>query len=81
MNCEPIVTGIQSNGFIDPESSHDDGSNPSSDDGKKVDEDPRKDINAVGGKTSIELPFDPDMSALEDYSIFDFTRDDEDDGI
>ncbi|GKF65899.1 ribonuclease H-like domain-containing protein, partial [Tanacetum coccineum] len=30
-------------------------------------------VNAVGGKTSI-------MSALEDYSIFDFSRDDEDDG-
>ncbi|GJS93231.1 retrovirus-related pol polyprotein from transposon TNT 1-94 [Tanacetum coccineum] len=38
-------------------------------------------VNAVGGKTSIELPFDPNMPALEDYSIFDFTRDDEDDGV
>ncbi|GJV45766.1 putative ribonuclease H-like domain-containing protein [Tanacetum coccineum] len=28
-------------------------------------------VNAVGGKTSIELPFDPNMPALEDYSIFD----------
>ncbi|GJU35588.1 putative ribonuclease H-like domain-containing protein [Tanacetum coccineum] len=37
-------------------------------------------VNAVGGKTSIELPFDPNMPALEDYSIFDFLRDDEDDG-
>ncbi|GJU61932.1 putative ribonuclease H-like domain-containing protein [Tanacetum coccineum] len=36
-------------------------------------------VNAVGGKTSIELPFDLNMSALEDYSIFDFSRDDEDD--
>nr|GEV68479.1 ribonuclease H-like domain-containing protein [Tanacetum cinerariifolium] len=34
MNYEPIVT--------DPKSSHDDGSKPSSNDGKKVDEDPRK---------------------------------------
>ncbi|GJX10178.1 putative ribonuclease H-like domain-containing protein [Tanacetum coccineum] len=63
----------------DPKSSHNDGSKPSSDDGKKVDEDPRKKVNAVGGKTSIELPFDPNMPALEDYSIFDFSRDDEDD--
>ncbi|GKF25318.1 hypothetical protein Tco_0081212, partial [Tanacetum coccineum] len=93
-------------------------SKPSSDDGKKVDEDPRKDseykdqekednvnstnnvntagnvntdssivniggtnkVNVVGGKTSTKLPFDPNMPALEDYSIFDFTRDDEDDG-
>ncbi|GJZ69296.1 putative ribonuclease H-like domain-containing protein [Tanacetum coccineum] len=27
-------------------------------------------VNAVGGKTSIELPVDPNMPALEDYSIF-----------
>ncbi|GJT48163.1 putative ribonuclease H-like domain-containing protein [Tanacetum coccineum] len=97
----------------DPKNSHDDGSNPSSDDGKKVDEDPRKDseckdqekedninstnyvntasstvnvvgtneVNVVGGKTSIELPFDPNMPALEDNSIFDFLRDDEDNGV
>ncbi|GJU83333.1 putative ribonuclease H-like domain-containing protein [Tanacetum coccineum] len=56
----------------DTKSSYDDGSKPSSDDGKKV--------NAVGRKTSIELPFDPNMSALEDDSIFDFSSDDEDDG-
>ncbi|GJS62331.1 putative ribonuclease H-like domain-containing protein [Tanacetum coccineum] len=36
-------------------------------------------VNAVGGKTSIELPFDPNMSALEFNSIFDFLRDDKDD--
>ncbi|GJW98179.1 putative ribonuclease H-like domain-containing protein [Tanacetum coccineum] len=36
-------------------------------------------VNAVGGKTSIELPFDPNMPALEDYNIFDFSRDNEDD--
>nr|GFB70662.1 reverse transcriptase [Tanacetum cinerariifolium] len=37
-------------------------------------------VNAVGGKTSIELPFDPNMPALEDVSIFNFLNDDEDDG-
>ncbi|GJR30428.1 putative ribonuclease H-like domain-containing protein [Tanacetum coccineum] len=37
-------------------------------------------VNVVGGKTSIELSFDPNMPALEDYSIFDFSRNDEDDG-
>ncbi|GKF36549.1 hypothetical protein Tco_0113307, partial [Tanacetum coccineum] len=88
-----------------PKSSRDDGSKPLSNDGKKVDEDPRKDsecndqekednvnstnnvnaagtneVNVVGGKTSIELLFDPNMHAWEDYSIFDFSRDDEDDG-
>ncbi|GJU08048.1 retrovirus-related pol polyprotein from transposon TNT 1-94 [Tanacetum coccineum] len=34
----------------------------------------------LAGKTSIELPFDLNMHALENYSIFDFSRDDEDDG-
>ncbi|GKG13390.1 hypothetical protein Tco_0350350, partial [Tanacetum coccineum] len=38
-------------------------------------------VNAVGGKTSIELPFNPNMPALEDDSIFDLARDDEDDGV
>ncbi|GKE46898.1 hypothetical protein Tco_1478156 [Tanacetum coccineum] len=38
-------------------------------------------VNTVDGKTSIELPDDPNMLALEDYSIFDFTRNDEDDGV
>ncbi|GKF45390.1 hypothetical protein Tco_0131942, partial [Tanacetum coccineum] len=89
--------------FQNPKSSHDDGSKPSSDDGKKVDEHPIKEseckekednvnsannvnaagtneVNAVRGKTSIELPIDPNMPTLEDYSIFDFSRDDEDDG-
>ncbi|GJS74905.1 putative ribonuclease H-like domain-containing protein [Tanacetum coccineum] len=37
-------------------------------------------VNAVGGKTNIELPFDPNMPALEDYSIFDSSKDDEDVG-
>ncbi|GKA45061.1 putative ribonuclease H-like domain-containing protein [Tanacetum coccineum] len=37
-------------------------------------------VNVVGGKTSIELLVDPNMPALEDYSIFDLSRDDEDDG-
>ncbi|GJR37113.1 hypothetical protein Tco_1212797 [Tanacetum coccineum] len=36
-------------------------------------------VNVVGGKTSTELPNDPNMLALEDISIFDFTRNDEDD--
>ncbi|GJY99647.1 retrovirus-related pol polyprotein from transposon TNT 1-94, partial [Tanacetum coccineum] len=62
--------------------SQDDGSKPSSDDGKKVDEDSRKDseVNVVCGKTSIKLPLDPNMPELEDYSIFDSSRNDEDVG-
>ncbi|GKE86367.1 ribonuclease H-like domain-containing protein [Tanacetum coccineum] len=39
----PNVVGTQSKGFVDPISSHDDGSKPLSDDGKKVDKDLRKD--------------------------------------
>ncbi|GKB14891.1 putative ribonuclease H-like domain-containing protein [Tanacetum coccineum] len=38
-------------------------------------------VNAVGEKTSIELPFDPNMPTLEDYNIFNFSRNDEDDGV
>nr|GFB92169.1 ribonuclease H-like domain-containing protein [Tanacetum cinerariifolium] len=80
-------------------SSHDDGFIPSSDDGKKVDEDPRKgskcndqekednvnntnNVNAAGtnGVNAVgELPFDPDMPALEDVGTFDFSNKDEDD--
>ncbi|GJX22822.1 hypothetical protein Tco_0227267, partial [Tanacetum coccineum] len=37
-------------------------------------------VNVVGGKTSIKLPFDPNMPALEDDSIFNFSRNDENDG-
>ncbi|GKB30210.1 ribonuclease H-like domain-containing protein [Tanacetum coccineum] len=37
-------------------------------------------VNVVGGKTSIELPNDPNMPALEDISIFDLSRDNEDVG-
>nr|GEY49216.1 ribonuclease H-like domain-containing protein [Tanacetum cinerariifolium] len=109
INYETIVTGTQSNGFVVPKNSHDDGSKPSSDDGKKVHEDLRKEseckdqekedninntnnvntvsltvnaastneVNVVGGKTSIELPFDLNMLALEDVSIFDISNDDE----
>ncbi|GJZ69321.1 hypothetical protein Tco_0632871 [Tanacetum coccineum] len=35
-------------------------------------------VNVVGGKTSIKLPFDPNMPKLEDYSIF---EDDENVGV
>ncbi|GJZ57497.1 putative ribonuclease H-like domain-containing protein [Tanacetum coccineum] len=102
MNYKPIVAGTQFNGFADLKISQDDGFKPSSNNGKKVDEDPRKDsecndqekednvnntnivnatsineVNDVGGKTSIELPVDPDIPELEDYSTF---EDDEDVG-
>ncbi|GJU34156.1 ribonuclease H-like domain-containing protein, partial [Tanacetum coccineum] len=37
--------------------------------------------NSVGGKTSIELPDDPNMHALEDISIFNLSIDNEDVGV
>nr|GEY08794.1 hypothetical protein [Tanacetum cinerariifolium] len=88
----------------DPKISHDDGSKPSSDNGKKVDDDPRKEnecndqekediINSTNNVNTVsstvndadinndnELPFDPNMPALEDGIIFNFLSDDEDDG-
>ncbi|GKF57556.1 ribonuclease H-like domain-containing protein, partial [Tanacetum coccineum] len=36
-------------------------------------------VNVVGAKTSIELPLNPNMPELEDYSIFNFSSDDQDD--
>nr|GEX24773.1 hypothetical protein [Tanacetum cinerariifolium] len=97
----------------DRKSSYNVGSKPSFDDGKKVDEDLRKEnecndqekednvnntnnvnnvsstvnitntneVNAVGENISIELSFDPNMPALEDVRTFDFSSDDEDDGV
>nr|GFD30885.1 hypothetical protein [Tanacetum cinerariifolium] len=37
-------------------------------------------VNADGGIISSELPFDPNMPALEDVSLFNFSNDHEDDG-
>nr|GEU78075.1 hypothetical protein [Tanacetum cinerariifolium] len=54
----------------DPKNSHDDGFKPSSNDRKKVDEDPNN-----------ERPFDPNMPALEDVGTFNFLNEDEDDNI
>nr|GEV85332.1 reverse transcriptase domain-containing protein [Tanacetum cinerariifolium] len=59
----------------DPKSSHNDGSNPSSNDGNNLT------VNAAGINKDNELPFDLNMLALEDVSIFNFSNDDEDDGI
>nr|GFA80390.1 hypothetical protein [Tanacetum cinerariifolium] len=38
-------------------------------------------INAAGTNKDNELPFDPNITALEDVSIFNFLNDDKDDGI
>ncbi|GJU72599.1 putative ribonuclease H-like domain-containing protein [Tanacetum coccineum] len=76
MNYKPIVA--------DPKSSHDDGSKPSRDDGNKVNEYPRKDSeyndqekeDNVNSTNNVNV----DGTNKEDYSTFDFSRDDEDDG-
>ncbi|GJT26051.1 retrovirus-related pol polyprotein from transposon TNT 1-94 [Tanacetum coccineum] len=47
VNYKPIVACTQSNSFVDPKSSQDDGSKPSSDDENKVDEDSRKDSESI----------------------------------
>ncbi|GKD55702.1 hypothetical protein Tco_1289089, partial [Tanacetum coccineum] len=47
----------------------------------KVNDASTNEVNAVGRKTSIELPLDPNMPELEDYSIFESSRNDEDDGV
>nr|GEW95714.1 uncharacterized mitochondrial protein AtMg00810-like [Tanacetum cinerariifolium] len=98
MNYEPIATGTQSNGFAD------DGFQPSSDSGKKVDEDPSKGsecrdkdkddnvnitnnvnvaskngVHIVTENISNELSFNPNMPALEDINLFNFSSDHEDD--
>nr|GEV24475.1 retrovirus-related Pol polyprotein from transposon TNT 1-94 [Tanacetum cinerariifolium] len=76
MNYEPIAAGIQSNSFADPKSSQDDRFHPSSDSGKKVDDDPSKESKC---RDQDELPFDLNMPALEDINKFNFSGDHEDD--
>ncbi|GJZ97368.1 hypothetical protein Tco_0669821 [Tanacetum coccineum] len=77
MNYEPVVA--------DPKSSHDDGSKPSSDDGKKVDEDPRKDSECKDQEKEDNVNSTNNVNTAGNvntyYSIFDFSSDDEDDGV
>ncbi|GKG36202.1 hypothetical protein Tco_0443880, partial [Tanacetum coccineum] len=72
------------------QSSNDNGSKPLSNDGKKVDKDPRKDsecnaqekednINSTNN-VNVAAINEVNVPALEDYIILDFSRDDEDDG-
>ncbi|GKA49346.1 putative ribonuclease H-like domain-containing protein [Tanacetum coccineum] len=75
MNYEPIFAGTQSNGFAGINQEKDDNVNSTN----TVNAASTNEVNAVGVKTSIELPVDLNMPALEDYNIFDSSRDDEDD--
>ncbi|GKD78198.1 putative ribonuclease H-like domain-containing protein [Tanacetum coccineum] len=87
MNYEPIVAGTQSNGFAGTKANDNAGQARKETDFIKVKEDnvnntntvnvaDTNEVNVVDGKTRIELSFDLNMSALEDYSIFDSSRDD-----
>nr|GEU42046.1 uncharacterized mitochondrial protein AtMg00810-like [Tanacetum cinerariifolium] len=112
INYEPVIAGIQSNGFAgtkasdnasqakketepikdyiflplwtadppfsqDPESSHNDGSKPLSDDGKKVDEDLRKKVNVKIKRMKIMLTAltinDEDDGTVADMNNLDTT--------
>nr|GFA49906.1 hypothetical protein [Tanacetum cinerariifolium] len=75
MICEPIVTGTQSNDYTDPKSSHNDGSKPSSDNGKKVNEDLRKE-----NKCNDQEKEDNVNNTNNVNTTFNFSSDDEDDG-
>ncbi|GJR90592.1 putative ribonuclease H-like domain-containing protein [Tanacetum coccineum] len=96
MNYEPIVAGTQFSGFAGTKTSDNDRQArketkpvkdyillPKEDNvnsTNNVNAASTNEVNVVGGKTRIELLFDLNMPALEDDSIFDFSRDDEDDG-
>nr|GEZ70383.1 hypothetical protein [Tanacetum cinerariifolium] len=79
----PNVVGTQSNGFTE---------NECNDQEKEDNVNRTKNVNTVnnagtnrdnvvGENISIELQFNPNMPALEDVSRFDFSSDDEDDGV
>ncbi|GJY19782.1 retrovirus-related pol polyprotein from transposon TNT 1-94 [Tanacetum coccineum] len=62
MNYEPIVAGTQSNGFVDPKSSHDDESKPSSDVEKKVDKIQEKKVNANMNNLDTTIQVSPNLT-------------------
>ncbi|GJX72719.1 putative ribonuclease H-like domain-containing protein [Tanacetum coccineum] len=83
VNYKPIVACTQSNSFVDSrkdsesiDQEKDDNVNSTN----NVNVASTNEVNVVGGKKSIELPDDPNMPALEDISIFDLSRDNEDVG-
>ncbi|GJS97807.1 ribonuclease H-like domain-containing protein [Tanacetum coccineum] len=77
----PNVVGTQSNDFGGTKAS-DSADSECKDQEKEDNVNNTNNVNAAGtNEVNAKLPFDPNMPALEDYSIFDFTRDDEDDGV
>nr|GEY86784.1 retrovirus-related Pol polyprotein from transposon TNT 1-94 [Tanacetum cinerariifolium] len=90
MNYESVVTSTQSNGFADPN-----GNKVDEDPGKRIecnDQDKEMNVNNTNNVNTVsstvnvagtnednELPFDPNMPALEDVGTFNFLNEDEDD--
>ncbi|GJT64838.1 uncharacterized mitochondrial protein-like protein [Tanacetum coccineum] len=81
MNYELIVAGTQSNGFAGTKASDNAEKEDNVNITNYVNVADINEVDVVGGKTSIEPLFDPNMPVLKDYSIFDFSRDNEDDGV
>nr|GEV71818.1 hypothetical protein [Tanacetum cinerariifolium] len=87
MNYKPVVAGNQSNCNVgtkacddaESKSCRDDGFQPSSDDGKKVDEDPRQESECKDQEKKDNVNSTNNMPALEDISTFNFLSDHEDD--
>nr|GEU51284.1 hypothetical protein [Tanacetum cinerariifolium] len=82
-NYEPIVTSIQSNGFADPRKKNECNDQEKKDNVKNTNNVNTVSliVNAASTNEDNELPFDPNMPALEDVIIFNFSNDDEDEGI
>nr|GEY91428.1 putative ribonuclease H-like domain-containing protein [Tanacetum cinerariifolium] len=94
MNYEPIVADLKSSNDDGSKPSSDDGKkvdedprnkNKCNDQEKEYNVNSTNNVNIVsstvntaGTNEDNELPFDPNMSALEDVSIFNFSSDDED---
>nr|GEW23575.1 copia protein [Tanacetum cinerariifolium] len=76
MNYKPIVAGTQYNGFTDLRKEDE-----CNDQEKEDNINNTNTVNTAGTNDDNELPFDPNMPALEDVSIFNFLNYDEDDGI
>nr|GEV08336.1 putative ribonuclease H-like domain-containing protein [Tanacetum cinerariifolium] len=71
MNYEPIVEGTQSNGFAEKEDNINNTNNVNT---------VSSTLNVAGTNKDNELPFDPNMPALEDVGTFDLSNEDKDDG-
>ncbi|GJZ25484.1 hypothetical protein Tco_0569737 [Tanacetum coccineum] len=93
MNYDPIVAGTQSNDFVGTKASDNAGQARKETEPIKYYKEDNvnstnnvnvagiNEVNVVGTKKSIELLVDLNMPALEDYSIFDFSSDDQDDVV